>query len=118
MLLSCRNAGLAASISRAAQGHCATPVHGGRRVLHTPRGRKYDMTRWLEETAAAEAEAERFQAVEDEAEQKFHIVLAAAEQSGDKQRALESPEFQQWMNARRATDLAWSSWVLLKDAKG
>jgi len=46
------------------------------------------------------------------------VVLAAAEQSGDKQRALESPEFQQWMNARRATDLAWSSWVLLKDAKG
>ena len=76
------------------------------------------MTRWLAETAAAEAEAELFQAAESQAEEKFHSVLAEAEQSGDKQRALQSPEFQQWMNARRATDLAWSSWVLLKDAKG
>ncbi len=74
------------------------------------------MTRWTEETAAAEAEADRFQAAEDQAEQRFHVVLAAAEQSGDRQRALESPEFHQWMNARRATDLAWGSWALLKDA--
>lgn len=73
------------------------------------------MSDWTEELAAAEAEAERFQAAESQAEEKFHIVLAAAEQSGDKQRALESPEFQHWMNARRATDLAWGSWSLLKD---
>lgn len=74
------------------------------------------MSDWIEELAAAEAEAERFQAVESQAEEKFHIVLAQAEQSGDRQRALQSPEFQQWMHARRATDLAWGSWSLLKDA--
>jgi hypothetical protein len=75
------------------------------------------MTPWTEELAAAEADAERFQDAESQAEQKFHIVRAEAEQSGDAQRALESPEFQQWMNARRATDLAWGSWSLLKDGK-
>jgi hypothetical protein len=75
------------------------------------------MSDWTEELAAAEAEAERFQAVESQAEQKFHLVRDEAEQSGDVQRALESPEFHQWMHARRATDLAWGSWSLLKDAK-
>jgi hypothetical protein len=74
------------------------------------------MTYWTKELAAAEAEAERFQAAESQAEERFHIVRAQAEESGDAQRALESPEFQQWMNARRATDLAWGSWSLLKDA--
>ena len=74
------------------------------------------MSDWNDELAAAEAEAERFQAAESQAEEKFDSVLAQAEQSGDKQRALESPEFQQWMHARRATDLAWGSWSLLKDA--
>ena len=74
------------------------------------------MTDWAEELAAAVAQAERFEAAESQAEQQFHIVLAEAEESGDKQRALQSPEFQQWMDARRATDLAWGSWFLLKDA--
>lgn len=75
------------------------------------------MSDWTEELAAAEAEAERFQAVESQAEQKFHLVRDEAEQSGNAQRALESPEFHQWMHARRATDLAWGSWSLLKDAE-
>jgi hypothetical protein len=74
------------------------------------------MNCWTEELAAAEAEAERFQAAEALAEERFHVVHAQAERSGDAQRALESPEFHQWMNARRATDLAWGSWSLLKDA--
>ena len=75
------------------------------------------MTDWTEELAAAEAQAERFEAVESQAEQQFHIVLAEAEQSGDSQRALQSPQFQRWMDARSATDLAWGSWFLLKGAK-
>jgi hypothetical protein len=75
------------------------------------------MTDWTEELAAAQVLAERFEAAESQAEQQFHIVLAEAEQAGDKQRALGSPEFQQWMNARHATDLAWGSWFLLKDAE-
>ena len=74
------------------------------------------MSDWTQETAAAEAEAERFQAAESQAEEKFHRVREQAERSGEPARALESPEFQQWMHARRATDLAWGSWSLLKDA--
>lgn len=74
------------------------------------------MTDWTDELAAAEAQAERFQDAESQAEQKFHLVREQAEESGDVNRALESEEFHQWMNARRATDLAWGSWSLLKDA--
>ena len=76
------------------------------------------MTDWTEELAAAVAQAERFEAAESQAEQQFHIVLAEAEQSGDAERALSSPEYRQWMDARSATDLAWGSWFLLKGAKG
>ena len=72
------------------------------------------MTDWTEELAAAEAQAERFEAAESQAQEKFHIVLAEAESSGDPKRALDTEEFEQWMHARRATDLAWGSWFLLK----
>ena len=74
------------------------------------------MSDWEHELAAAEADAERFEAAEGRAEQQFHVILEQAEQAGDKASALQSPEFTQWMDARRATDLAWSSWLLLKDA--
>jgi hypothetical protein len=74
------------------------------------------MTDWTQELAAAQVLAERFEAAENQAEQQFHIVLAEAEQAGDKQRALGSREFHQWMDARKATDLAWGSWALLKDS--
>jgi hypothetical protein len=46
----------------------------------------------------------------------FYRVRDQAEQAGDAQRVLQSQEFERWMNARRATDLAWGSWSLLKDA--
>lgn len=75
------------------------------------------MTDWTEELAAAVAQAERFEAAESQAEQEFHIIRAEAEATGDARRALESPQFRQWMDARSATDLAWGSWFLLKDAK-
>jgi hypothetical protein len=75
------------------------------------------MSDWTEELAAAEAQADRFEAAESQAEQRFHLVREAAEQSGDADRALDTPEFHAWMDARRATDLAWGSWSLLKDAK-
>lgn len=78
--------------------------------------RKQFMTDWTEELAAAEVLAERFQVAESQAEQQFHILREQAEQQGDRQRALESPEFRKWMDARHATDLAWGSWFLLKDA--
>jgi len=72
---------------------------------------------WTEHLAAAEAEAERFEARESRAEELFHVVRAEAQAAGDADRALQSEEFERWMDARRATDLAWSSWSLLKDAK-
>lgn len=75
------------------------------------------MNDWTEELAEAEAQAERFEAAESQAQQKFHIVLAEAESSGDPKRALQTDEFEQWMQSRRATDLAWGSWFLLKGAK-
>ncbi len=75
------------------------------------------MSPWTEELAAAEAEAERFEASESRAEELFHVVRAEAEAAGDAARALKSAEFERWMQSRRATDLAWGSWSLLKDAK-
>lgn len=75
------------------------------------------MSDWTEELAAAEAEAERFQAAESQAEQQFHLVRLEAERAGNGEQALESAEFERWMSSRRATDLAWGSWSLLKDAK-
>jgi hypothetical protein len=75
------------------------------------------MSDWTDELAAAEEQAERFQAAESQAEQKFHHVREQAEEAGDAASALQSEEFHQWMNARHATDLAWGSWSLLKDAK-
>lgn len=79
--------------------------------------RKQFMTDWTEELAAAQVLAERFEAAESQAEQQFHILRAHAEQEGDSERALASPEFRKWMDARHATDLAWGSWFLLKDAR-
>lgn len=75
------------------------------------------MSPWTEELAAAEAEAERFEASESKAQELFHVVRAEAEAAGDVDRALQSEEFERWMQSRRATDLAWGSWSLLKDAK-
>ena len=75
---------------------------------------KDSMNDWTQELVAAVAQAERFEAVESQAEQQFHIVREQAEQSGEADRALRSPEFQRWMDARHATDLAWGSWFLLK----
>lgn len=75
------------------------------------------MSDWSQELAAAEAQAERFQAAESRAEQQFHLVRARAEEAGEAASALQSAEFEHWMNARRATDLAWSSWALLKDGE-
>lgn len=93
-------------------------VHGaaGGEWSTIPVYRKIHMTDWTQDLAAAAAQAERFEAAESQAEQEFHIVREAAEQAGDAARALQTREFQTWMNARRATDLAWGSWALLKDA--
>ena len=75
------------------------------------------MSYWTEELAAAEADAQRFEASESKAEKLFYVVRAEAEAAGHADRALQSEEFERGLPARRATDLAWGSWSLLKDAK-
>lgn len=75
------------------------------------------MSDWTEEVAQAEAEADRLQAAEALAEQKFQQVQAQAKAGGDAQQALQSAEFAQWMKARHATDAAWGAWSMVMDAK-
>lgn len=75
------------------------------------------MSDWAEEVATAEAEAERLQAAESLAEQKFYEVQERAKASGNAEQALQTPEFQQWMSARHATDAAWGAWSMAMDAK-
>jgi hypothetical protein len=75
------------------------------------------MSDWADEVASAEAEAERLQAAEGEAEQKFYEVQARAEAAGDRNQALKSREFAAWMSARHATDEAWGAWSMAMDAK-
>ncbi len=75
------------------------------------------MSDWTAEVALAEAEADRLQAAEEVAEQKFQALHSAAQAGGDKHGALQSPEFEQWMSARRATDAAWGAWSLVMDAR-
>jgi hypothetical protein len=115
MLVSCRTA--EALPRKQAAGRRATPARHGLAASCILGFSGRPMTLWTEELAEAEAQADRFQAREQQAQEQFHIVRAQAEQDGDAERALQSPEFQVWMDARRATDLAWGSWALLKDGK-
>lgn len=71
------------------------------------------MKDWTEQVAAAEAQAERLQAEEQAAEQRFYE-LRAAHGEGE---ALQSQEFQAWMQARHATDAAWGAWSQVMDAR-
>ena len=72
------------------------------------------MSDWKEELAVAEAKAEQFQAAEAVAEQKFYAVKEAV---GSRDEAVKTPEFGEWMEARRATDAAWGAWSQVMDAK-
>ena len=75
------------------------------------------MINWAEQLQAAEAGAERSQAIEHEAEGRFKAVHAQADARGDAQAALESEEFKAWMASRHATDAAWGSWAVVMDAR-
>jgi len=75
------------------------------------------MSDWAERLTAAEAGAERKEAAEHEAEQKFKTVRAQAQAQGDADKALQSDEFRAWMASRHETDAAWGQWATVMDAK-
>jgi hypothetical protein len=75
------------------------------------------MSDWMEAAALAEATADRKQAAEEVAEQRFYAVKAKAEADGDVAVALQTDEFRQWMSARAETDIAWGAWSMAMDAK-
>ena len=72
---------------------------------------------WERRLEAAEAGAERRQAAEHEAEEKFKALQAQAQARGDADAALRSDEFHSWMATRRETDAAWGAWATVMDEK-
>jgi hypothetical protein len=75
------------------------------------------MSDWAEEIAVAETAAERTQAAEVLAEEKFDAVHAEAKAAGELDDALKTEEFRDWMAARQATDAAWGVWAGVMDSK-
>ena len=75
------------------------------------------MKDWNKEIALASAEAERFEAQEAKAEEKFDAAHAHADAAGEPQQALKTKEFSEWIESRKATDAAWGGWAQLMDGK-
>ena len=75
------------------------------------------MSDWEQRLEAAETGAERLQAAEHEAEQRFKAVHADAPARGKGDDALQSEEFHSWMARRHETDAAWGAWATLMDEK-
>ena len=65
--------------------------------------------------ASAETDATTKERLEALAEERFLAVRAQLEQSGQPQKLTQTPEFQQWMQARAETDSAWGRWALAVD---
>ena len=75
------------------------------------------MSNWDGRLKAAEEGADRLQAAEDVAEQRFKALHADTQAQGKGDEALSSDEFRAWMATRHATDAAWGEWATLMDAK-
>jgi len=75
------------------------------------------MNHWKQELDAVEAAAMRIEALELEAEQAFDRVEQVAKAEGDAERALNTPEFNAWMAARRDSDAAWGRWFEVMGAR-
>lgn len=75
------------------------------------------MSDWMKAAALAEAMADRKQAAEEVAEQRFRAARAKAEAEGDADAALRTDEFRQWLSARAETDSAWGAWSMAMDAR-
>ncbi|HET8744692.1 MAG TPA: hypothetical protein VFM98_03735 [Ramlibacter sp.] len=72
---------------------------------------------WNEAVAAAEAAAERKQAAEAIAQERFDAARARCEAAGRADQVTQTPEFQEWIAARHASDDAWGAWAMAMDAK-
>jgi hypothetical protein len=75
------------------------------------------MMNWAQQIEAAEATAVHTQEAEHAAESRFDAVHERAQAAGATQQALSSPEFHDWMAARKASDAAWGAWAVTMDAK-
>jgi hypothetical protein len=71
------------------------------------------MSDWEQRLKAAEADAERSEAAEQAAEQRFKALQAQTNPVD----ALKSDEFGTWMAQRHATDAAWGTWATVMDDK-
>lgn len=72
---------------------------------------------WTESVAKAEAAAQDREAAEQAAHDRFAAVRERAMADGREHHSTETPEFQQWIAARHATDAAWGAWAMAMDAK-
>lgn len=70
---------------------------------------------WTTDVAAAQDAAQRKQAAEDEAHQRFDAVRAHIERTGSGADVTQTDEFGAWMQSRRETDLAWGEWAMAMD---
>lgn len=64
-----------------------------------------------QDLALLESAALRLEAIEQSAEKRFDEVYDLAERSGRVEHVTSTPEFQEWMAARRETDAAWGQWA-------
>jgi hypothetical protein len=72
---------------------------------------------WNDTVAAAEAAAEQRDSAELAAHERFHAARARCEAAGRGDKVTETPEFQEWIAARHASDAAWGAWAMAMDAK-
>jgi len=72
---------------------------------------------WIAVVAAAEAAAQQKQAAEEVAQERFEAARAEIEAAGRAAQVTETPEFHEWMDARRQSDEAWGAWAMAMDAK-
>lgn len=72
---------------------------------------------WNDAVAAAEAAAERRQAAEATAHERFDAARTRCEAAGHADKVTQTPEFQEWIAARHASDEAWGAWAMAMDAK-
>lgn len=72
---------------------------------------------WIAAVAAAEVAAQQKQSAEEAAYERFDAARAELEAAGQAAQVTDSPEFQEWMQARHASDEAWGAWAMAMDAK-
>lgn len=72
---------------------------------------------WNAAVAAAEAAAQQKDAAEEIAHGRFVAARAEIEAAGRAAHVTDTPEFREWMAARRESDEAWGAWAMAMDAK-